>query len=239
MTNEIQTADNADAIPVDAATDFKWNNRYIVGQKYPFICVVFESKDSNRFYIGPYCPWLHTNLQMKVIVLECKSRHAVSEGYDPSERKKYTGFIFTDADGHVWHNQYPHASYGQLDDSNDRRVHPEGWRADGKWHEPFDGTPFSFQEHLVMFEDAMSFVANIEKALLRDAAGKAGEDSFLAKSIFEGDQADQLRTYQREVVAAIEEVSGGLKVKYRSLTFKYTDGREPKTIPLMPIAYLE
>lgn len=226
----------SDPIPFDAAPGFKWSNRYVVGQTYSFICAVFDAKEKGGFAWPPYCPWLHTNLDMKVIVLKCTERHAVAWNQDPNEKKEYTGFIFVDKDNHIWHNQYPHAGYGQLDDSADRRVRPACWETDGKWHGPFEGTRFSYSEHLVQFQDALSFAANIESALRRDAAAKAGSDSRLAKVIFDEAQVQQLREYQQQVGAAIEAASGK-KLVYEDSVWNYSDG-SPKTNPLIPDAML-
>lgn len=50
--------------------------------------------------------------------LHVNSHHRVSGNWD--DTIQYDGFICKDADGHTYHNQYPRASYSQLDSSQDQ-----------------------------------------------------------------------------------------------------------------------
>lgn len=61
-------------------------------------------------------------VDVKFIEAVCKEHHKVASEYDEKEQdKKYDGFIF-ECDGMQAHNQYPKASYGQMDDSADRKI---------------------------------------------------------------------------------------------------------------------
>lgn len=116
MTNSDFTEFLRDAIGDGEATkNLERPLRYTVGQDYPFVRLTTEQ------YTSLYLPWRDKLLSLEVINLRCAAHHKVAWRHDP-EDKKYDGFIFLGADGSAWHNQYPYADYGQLDDSMDWRV---------------------------------------------------------------------------------------------------------------------
>jgi hypothetical protein len=68
-----------------------------------------------------YFPWEHKEKPtLSIIELKCTEHHKVADSNDGSEEPKLNcdGFIFTDESENLWYNQYPSASYGQLDDSS-------------------------------------------------------------------------------------------------------------------------
>lgn len=94
--------------------------RFIVGQKYYFVRTLFEMKEPRFGRL--YYPWLDKLQSIDVITLVCGKEYDVAWDQDPDQEKKYKGYILLDEGANRWANQYPNASYGQLDDSADRRV---------------------------------------------------------------------------------------------------------------------
>lgn len=93
--------------------------RFNVGQEYVFFQIKIE-QGKGRFG-SAYCPWLGDKLKsVSMVVLTCTEEHAVTNG--GSEEKDCKGYFFKDQDGNAWVNQYPTASYGQLDDTADGYV---------------------------------------------------------------------------------------------------------------------
>lgn len=93
--------------------------RYTLGQHVLFLRVNFSGPV--RFG-SVFLPWEDTLKSIETYRLICAEHHAVADQQDPNEEKKYDGFVFVQEDGTRWHNQYPKASYGQLDDRQDYRV---------------------------------------------------------------------------------------------------------------------
>ncbi len=101
--------------------------RFNVGSKYPFIKVRF-SHNGHPLFWGLYLPWEHTLDSIEVVMLDCVEQHRVPNEWDPAPVPMliYDGFVFKGPDFEgkptIWHNQYPHASYGQVSDAADRLV---------------------------------------------------------------------------------------------------------------------
>lgn len=95
--------------------------RYNVGQVNVFINVQFVP--SSMRFGNLYLPWSDELKSIELIKLTCTEHHRVPG--DWSDEVQYDGFRFVDEKGAVWNNQYPRASYGQLDDSANWRVHPD------------------------------------------------------------------------------------------------------------------
>ena len=72
-------------------------------------------------------------LKTTISKMKCKEHHKVYWEYDDKKAPPtYDGFVFTDNKGGVWYNQFPYASYGQLEDSQNRHVHLNDWDVDDK-----------------------------------------------------------------------------------------------------------
>jgi hypothetical protein len=95
--------------------------RFNVNQKYYFLDLDF-TPTSLRFGMI-YYPWEDQLNRLSVVALTCEEHHKVGDGY--SEEKKCDGFVFGDEQQASWYNQYPEASYGQIDTSNDWIVRKE------------------------------------------------------------------------------------------------------------------
>jgi hypothetical protein len=87
-------------------------SRFTVGEKTIFAAQIYEGKGD------VYLPWENTNLVNEIIVATCISEHTVPINFD--KIRTGIGYIFKDQHGRTWYNQYPTASYGQLNDTNDR-----------------------------------------------------------------------------------------------------------------------
>lgn len=95
--------------------------RYNVGQTVLFLNIVFIA-DGPRMG-GLYYPWKDEFVGVKFKKLLCKEHHRVPGDWD--DEVKYDGFIFSETiDGkeELYNNQYPRASYGQLDTSGDYKI---------------------------------------------------------------------------------------------------------------------
>ena len=101
--------------------------RYKVGQQIVTAGFVFADENyfdvirrpyrSNMFVGLDTTPVLKTEL-IRLTVIE---HHKVPGEW--SAALEYDGYILQDENGARWYNQYPYASYGQLDDSYDRVFH--------------------------------------------------------------------------------------------------------------------
>jgi hypothetical protein len=92
-------------------------SRFTVGKHYVFFVVKYDGLGT------VYWPGRDKLQKLVTLYLLCESEHAV-----PIEWSKDVGegYVFLDEKTGVrWHNQFPVASYGQMDDSGDRRVEPE------------------------------------------------------------------------------------------------------------------
>ena len=90
--------------------------RYSVGEEI-YACVFVYSdriSTSQPFMMRS----IETPTDIKFIKLTVKEHHKVPGDYD--DEVKYDGYILAADDGTIFTNQYPRASYGQLDDRGDR-----------------------------------------------------------------------------------------------------------------------
>lgn len=94
--------------------------RYTVGNKYKFVHVKFTRPENFQVWSSLYHPGHDILDSIVVLELECISEHDVPDSW--SGEVKHKGYRFKDTDGNLWVNQYPTASYGQLDDSADWKV---------------------------------------------------------------------------------------------------------------------
>jgi len=96
--------------------------RFTVGKKELFVNVWFTRDVRN--YPSLYLPWQDLLDWVEVLELTCVAHHKVPTDY--SDELRCDGYIFEDAAKNSWYNQYPKASYGQIDDSNDGYVRKTG-----------------------------------------------------------------------------------------------------------------
>ena len=68
-----------------------------------------------------FLPWEDEVVSKTIEQLSVKEHHKVPNYWDSvGAVKENDGYVLNGPDGSVWYNQYPKASYGQLDDSADR-----------------------------------------------------------------------------------------------------------------------
>jgi hypothetical protein len=97
--------------------------RYNIGQEYVFINTRIAAADKDGWAGFSYYPGQSVITSISMVKLRCIEHHKVYASYDDrTEDPTHDGFVFEDAFGNRWNNQYPNAAYGQMDTSNDFRV---------------------------------------------------------------------------------------------------------------------
>lgn len=208
-------------------------SRYNVGQKYLFVRTVFhciDPDDMQAKWVRLYMPWLHKLDRVEFLILECIEHHKVAWDQDPNGEKKYDGFVFRRVGGNyergnIWCNQYPHAAYGQLDDSNDRLIRradpamdPEGFSKKQRalWEEKdydrfFNKLRKTEQEDFLFepFTDGEKFFARLKRAINQNG-------------LFNEEQKQQMEKFQ--LLMQLEISKMGMSVEYGPFIFHRTTG---------------
>jgi hypothetical protein len=87
--------------------------RFEVGSQVPFVHVKFSHpngySNADGLSFMTYHPWDHTLLGIDILMLTCDEHHKVPKEY-VGEEKVEDGFIFSDQDKNIWHNQWPVAN---------------------------------------------------------------------------------------------------------------------------------
>ena len=206
-------------------------SRFVVGETYTFTRTLFE-KGKDRFG-SLYLPWVDTLKDIEVVNITCVSEHAVAWDQDPKGEKNNKGYLFTDDAGNKWANQYPTASYGQLDDSADRIViryfetpellicgkNGEALKDSDNKYVRKEGTEELWAIFDSQFWSPFTLAETVLGSLYRGINSKVG---------FELDHKEQLRDYMEDVIKKVEQYSNK-KVSFEPLIIKYTDGRPDKT----------
>lgn len=186
--------------------------RYNVNQQYAFLIIQFE-REWNRADNGPPTSTKHDRdvvtfypfecghskdklIGIHAVMLTCKSHHKVSIDYDPESEKRYDGFIFEDADGNEWYNQYPHASYGQVSTESDNRV----------WLHPTNEATYNDPDVIVEMEDAMHRLEEIQHGIWLCQGNKPSWSSRTVS--VKPEDAIALQGLFDKVKSRIEEVAG-------------------------------
>lgn len=111
---------------MEQAKENKCKTRYCVGEKVLGISFTFKDEEFRGFFKLPFFYDTTPVEKIHIVELEVKEHHKVQSEYDNDDvEPKYDGFILTDREGNVWHNQYPYAAYGQLSDTGNRRFRRE------------------------------------------------------------------------------------------------------------------
>jgi len=189
--------------------------RYQVGQKYLFIDVQFKPAQPRFGHM--YCPWEDTLESVTIVELTCAEHHRVPGEWD--DEVKYDGFIFTDAQGNKWDNQYPRAAYGQLDTSNDQRVL--------RYTTGFDGKP----QQLNM-TDFSSYMETLLRGV-RDLKKRATEPKDRDTPEWLNNAAESLNKFYKDLDEKLR-AEFGRKAVNVGWTANYTDGRPPEHVPEIP-----
>lgn len=157
--------------------------RYQIGQKIPVISFLLKGeRPDGSTYERPavhYMPWDEQVVSSEIVYLTVKEHHKVPNAYDQSGELSCDGYILETGEGERWFNQYPRASYGQLDDSGDRHFHRENWK------------DYKYRHYVALFH----YMEN----LLR------GEAQLISDK---PDWANMLRTQYEELKKRYEELTG-------------------------------
>jgi hypothetical protein len=123
--------------------------RYNIGQKVPFVAFYFTYQNGGKSDIGHafYHPLFDRDLTIEMKYLECIEHHKVPEAWDETKKLECDGFIFVDEDGNRYLNQYPIASYGQINDEEDGIVQ------------------LSSETELKLYKDAKRVLSNIYRGI--------------------------------------------------------------------------
>lgn len=183
--------------------------RYNPGTKELFIHIAFISKYPSFFPL--YKPWEDELVKIEIIQLTCEEHHKVKWDYAEDVPESYTsdGYVFKDKDGRRWLNQYPSASFGQLDDSANWKVHLKDYG-----DEADEGDYRSF-------EDVRMFLNRILRGL-RPA------DAVVPGVVEEPIRASLQKFYDDLVLKIKEEF--GIVVNTKARVLNFTDGRPPKVL---------
>ena len=183
--------------------------RYQVGSDYYFIHVAYTAGDSAVRMTDLFLPWQDELHEIRVRKLTCKEHHKVPGDWD--DEKKYDGFIFVDEDGAQWNNQYPVASYGQIDTSRDRFVQKA--HAD----EEIDGFDRAALWEAIRGEwDACNFIDGILRSLNPRSLEYLGDG--------EVEKIAAMEKFKDQVIEKLEKVSGK-KVVIAPWEITRNDGR--------------
>jgi hypothetical protein len=90
--------------------------RFQVGQIVIGFTFIIRNRNGNEL-LTPSNPFGQERTGIKLVMLECVEYHKVPTLYDESNISD--GYIFKDENGNIYHNQYPHAEYGQISTEQD------------------------------------------------------------------------------------------------------------------------
>lgn len=195
--------------------------RFELNQQVLFINVDYEAT-SPRFG-ALYHPWEDKLNAVTIGSFTCVEHHKVPGEWD--DEVKYDGYVFHDKDGKRWNNQYPRASYGQLDDSNNWRIWPT---------EESDRQPDKLYYMTTLdsyLENVLRGVRDMKKRLDNVNEGKpdrhGDSPEWLQKVI------DSLLNHYKEID---QKLRNELQLKAVNVgwTAKFTDGRPDEHIPSIP-----
>lgn len=196
--------------------------RYEVGKTYAFVKVTFINRDTTRWVSSLYMPSVHVLESVDVRGLKVTKHERVPSAWGPDDKLDYDGFLLEEVVGkdvgQVWKNQWPTASYGQLDDSADkvvtRHVTTDDWDILGEAEKNARVTLAT--EH---FTDAMNVLSHAYK-LKHDTA----KDYEMLREGMSLSDALDFDAYILQLETGIENVTGR-KVGYREVSYK------PKNAP--------
>lgn len=177
-------------------------SRYTVGKKEYFIRVVFERPEPILFPL--YLPGHDKLKEIQIISLMCVEHHKVYNDYDDrTQLPQHDGYIFKDLETRqIFHNQYPTASFGQLDDSQNYVVRPN-------------------DNIQTFYVDLESHVDNIMRGLRSNRTNLNDEVKF----------THALRDHLNEIIEALFQQHNALLV-FRPRVVRYTkeSGKQPSII---------
>lgn len=210
--------------------------RYDVWRDYPFVHCKFrrqftlgngEKVWSSPSQLGLYMPWNkeHQLTNLQVVVLKCMTHAKVAWDQDPEGEKKYDGFTFSELPialnppSRRWLNQYPTASYGQLNTDADYYLHLD-WKGCGmsvKETVDLEDTDKGMTE----LQDGRHFLANIRRGMVTIAKSPDWKDADKEEAVA------ALVDFENRVHVMMEEAMGK-KLRIMQVMYERTpDGGDP------------
>ena len=123
------------------------NLRYSIGEEI-IACSFIDEKCSSISQPYMFFSFSEEIVGVRFIKLKVKEHVKVPGEFD--DEKQYDGFILEGDDGKVYHNQYPYACYGQLDDKRNRVFTLEIPK--GKFKEVFENSKEVPYEYILLNE---------------------------------------------------------------------------------------
>jgi hypothetical protein len=182
--------------------------RFEVGQIVPVVNVSFHARyNVDQFqaaWMRHYHPAYHLLDGIEVKLLEVTEHHKVASEFD--DTPDCDGFVLRETvTGDIWHNQYPVAVYGQLDDSRDRMVQRK--------HDHFtkeEADAMSDDEHDAVLRYWPTGLAELQ-SVYRALNGPERD-----RLEFDEEDREMFELYHERLKAIVEEAAGK-HVEYREL----------------------
>ena len=95
--------------------------RFQVGSNYLFIRLLAQRADNSTFW-STFIPTQSSVKAIEIIPVECFSQLKVPSDCGDPDDKSFYGYVFKDADGDEYYNQYPFAAASQTSDHADRLI---------------------------------------------------------------------------------------------------------------------
>lgn len=167
-------------------------SRFSVGKTYLFFTNHLrsvENPEKDITYYGVLGAGLNL-VKTEVLELLCISEHDVPVEYREEEGNTAKGYIFIDAQGAEYHNQYPVASYGQMSDAGNRIVTKN------------DGEFTDFYLASSMLSEVNRILENKGETALADDAKQTVENvkSFLVSNGYYTEEELVLKTIKRTTI---------------------------------------
>ena len=193
--------------------------RYDVGETSVFIYIAY--KIATPRFGRLYLPWEDELRSINILPLTCIEHHRVPGEWD--DKIEHDGFVFQDEQGQRWANQYPRASYGQLDDSQDRMVHRYLNKAEQDSVLNKNGGDGPSRQEIDILMRNYTDATTVLQTLLRG----------IEYSDLEESQKQSLKDHQEDLIKRIHDT--GFRVTRTPWVINFPAGREPEPAP----AYLD
>jgi hypothetical protein len=211
--------------------------RYTPGNSYAFARILYRYKGDHVIRkSGIFDPKQHDFTATDLILLNCERRESVYWEFDDKEEKKYDGFIFRQVggenDGRTFHNQYPVAKFGQLDDSANYRAKPAP--TDQRIAEldvlEQEDKHAHLQELISPYEDAFTLLGRLIGAT-------SDLSSRQVTGYWTGEEIKIVETVTETLKVEIEQLIGK-KIGYRDALITFTNGKPPERVQGLLEAYI-
>lgn len=199
--------------------------RYQIGQKIIVGFHEIDNKPVQSFAGNMFAPWTDRLKKLHLVELTCVEHHKVGWAHDPTEEKKYDGYVFQDKNGRRWANQYPHANYGQISTDSDYYFRLETGEYGG------------LTDTLYVFEDITVTIDRLSRGI-RDIAEQKQEDLGPQCGGRTPKELVAMLEHHRTYVIKKIEKTFGAKVEIKAAELGYADGRPPSVHPEIQVAEL-